>query len=118
MHATVVLDTCLTGRCQTMHAARYAVRKVAVGSALAQRYVTATALGRGITGEVREKHCIKRTDRLAGNEHLRQQAPVVYQEMAQWILSGTARPVSLCSLRLAVVPPVDCCSLRQAAITS
>ncbi|SCZ63779.1 IS4 family transposase [Thiohalomonas denitrificans] len=95
MHATDILDTCLTGLCQTMHAARYTAVKVAVESALAQRCVTVTALGRGIIGEVGEKHCIKRMDRLAGNEHLRQQVSVAYQDMAEWILGGTVRPLIL-----------------------
>jgi len=95
MHATDILDTCVSELCQTMHLSRYHAVKAAVSSALNHRCVTVTGLGRGIAGDVQEKHSIKRMDRLVGNRYLRTEAPAVYRSMSRWLVNSATRPLIL-----------------------
>ena len=64
-----------------------------VGSLLRCRRLWLTALGRGIGGEAKEKHSIKRVDRLLGNRALSYQRRRWYQWMSGLLLGGVREPV-------------------------
>ena len=55
--------------------------------------LTVTALGRSLVSEAKEKHCIKRADRLLSNRNLQAEGFEVYVAQARRILGAVQRPV-------------------------
>ena len=64
-----------------------------VGSLLRCQRLWLTALGRGIGGEVKEKHSIKRVDRLLGNQALGWERRRWYRWMSALLLRDVRQPV-------------------------
>jgi hypothetical protein len=95
MQATKVLHKLLDAAASEMHACRREALAAAVDSVLHERCVTVTGIGRGMRSQAREKHCIKRADRLLSNRHLHAEAPGVYALMCQWLVGGQKHPVIL-----------------------
>ena len=95
MHAEKVSHKILDNACAWMHAARRNALHVNVLSAIESRRLTVTGLGRGIDSEAREKHCIKRADRLIGNPHLFAEYRDVYLCFARLVVANAQRPVIL-----------------------
>ena len=56
---------------------------------------TVTNLGRGINSPAREKHRIKRADRLLSNSHVQQASFTIYREMAKYTVGKAKRPIIL-----------------------
>lgn len=52
-----------------------------------------THLGRSITSEAKEKHCIKRADRLWSNRRLQGERVGIYSEITQQLIGSKQRPV-------------------------
>ena len=67
-----------------------AVEKVMNGGSL-----SVTSLGRNIDNKAREKHRIKRVDRLCNNIHLHSEIESVYQSMSTMLISPDSRPLIL-----------------------
>jgi len=95
MHAEKVLHKILENACAWMHAARRKALTVNVLAAIKERRVSVTGLGRAISSEAKEKHCIKRADRLIGNHHLYREYRDVYFSIARTVLGTAQRPVIL-----------------------
>lgn len=95
MHAEKVSHKILDNACAWMHAARRQALQVNVLSAIQSRRLSVTGLGRGIDSDAREKHCIKRADRLIGNAHLFAEHRDVYLCFARIVIATTQRPVIL-----------------------
>lgn len=95
MHAEKVSHKILDNACAWMHAARRKALQVNVLSAIESRRLSVTGLGRGIDSDAREKHCIKRADRLIGNAHLFAEHRDVYLCFARIIIANAQRPVIL-----------------------
>ena len=95
MHAQHILHHFLTHACAWMHTARRKALAVSVLAALTGRRLTVTALGRSSVSQTKEKHCIKRADRLLSNRHLHQERLRLYLVLSQRLLQGTQRPVIL-----------------------
>lgn len=95
MHAEKVSHKILDNACAWMHATRRKALKVSVLSAIESRRLSVTGLGRGIDSDAREKHCIKRADRLIGNTHLFAEHLDVYLCFARIVIATTQRPVIL-----------------------
>lgn len=78
-----------------MHAARRNVLQVTALAAIDERRLSVTGLGRAIDSQAKEKNCIKRADRLIGNEHLYAQFRKVYSSFSSHIIGSVKRPVIL-----------------------
>ena len=73
MHAKSIVSKFLSALLPPMHARRHKALCAAVDSSLRGQPLAVTALGRGLSGNIDEKHQIKRMDRVLSNHHL--QAP-------------------------------------------
>ena len=67
----------------------------AVGGVLRGRRLWLTHIGRSLAGEAKEKHAIKRVDRLLGNRQLNGERLQWYQWIARLLVSNCAHPVVL-----------------------
>lgn len=95
MHAEQVSHKILENACAWMHATRRKALRANVLAAIKERRLSVTGLGRAISSEAKEKHCIKRADRLIGNQHLYREYRDVYLSFARLILGTVQRPVIL-----------------------
>jgi hypothetical protein len=95
MHAQKVSHKVLNNACSWMHNARRNVLQVTVLAAIDERRLSVTGLGRAIDSNAKEKNCIKRADRLIGNEHLYAQFREVYSSFSDLIIGSVKRPVIL-----------------------
>jgi len=95
MHAQKVSHRILNNACSWMHAARRNALAVTVLAAIDERRLSVTGLGRAIDSDAKEKHCIKRADRIIGNEHLYGEYQEVYHSFSQMIIGAVKRPVIL-----------------------
>ena len=95
MHARKVSHKILENACAWMHAARRKVLMEGVLAAIDERRLSVTGLGRAIDSAAKEKNCIKRADRLIGNEHLYREAHDVYFAFTRLIIGTIQRPVLL-----------------------
>jgi hypothetical protein len=76
-----------------MHKKRRTALAVNVMAALHGEVLTVTHLGRSITSEAKEKHCIKRADRLLSNHHLQAERVSLYTALTQSLIGMKQRPV-------------------------
>jgi hypothetical protein len=95
MHARKVSHKILDNVCAWMHAARRNAVTEVVLAAIDERRLSVTGLGRAIDSDAKEKNCIKRADRLIGNEHLYYEVRDVYCSFARLIVGMSKRPVIL-----------------------
>lgn len=93
MQASAILQKLLVEGCGSMHAVRRAALGALVSSAVRCQRLTVTALGRGIEGLAREKHCIKRADRMLSNRHLQTECAPVYGALARRMVGSQRHPV-------------------------
>jgi hypothetical protein len=93
MQAKQVLHKLLQKVCSGMHKARHTALFVNVMAALRGEVLTVTHLGRSITSEAKEKHRIKRADRLLSNRRLHHERRTIYASLTQWLLGNKQRPV-------------------------
>lgn len=66
---------------------------VNVMAALHGEVLTVTHLGRSITSEAKEKHCIKRADRLLSNRRLQRERRDIYGSLTQLVIGNKQGPV-------------------------
>ena len=78
---------------QGMHETRREALAAVVAAAVDGQCLTVTGLGRAITREAREKHNIKRADRLLSNGHLQGECMEIYGAMARRLVGGQKHPV-------------------------
>ncbi len=78
MQAREVLHKSLIQTCGKMHAVRREALETIVWAGLTSQRMTVTGLGRAIGGIAREKHNIKRADRLLSNPHLQSEREAMY----------------------------------------
>lgn len=95
MQAKQVLHKVLGRTCSEMHKARRDTLAAVVMAALEGQRLTVTHLGRAIQSDAKEKHCIKRADRLLSNPHLQAGAVDIYRRLAAWLVGTRTRPVIL-----------------------
>ena len=93
MQARQVLHTLLQKVCSEMHKLRRTALFVNVMAALHGEVLTVTHLGRSITSEAKEKHCIKRADRLLSNRRLQGERVGIYSALTQQLIGSQQRPV-------------------------
>ena len=68
---------------------------VNVMAALHGEVLTVTHLGRSIDREAKEKHCIKRADRLLSNRRLQGERVGIYTELTRQLIGNKQRPVMI-----------------------
>jgi hypothetical protein len=76
-----------------MHKLRRTALFVNVLAALRGGVLTVTHLGRSITSEAKEKHCIKRADRLLSNRRLHREWQDIYSSLTRLLIGNKHRPV-------------------------
>ncbi len=95
MNVTPILQQFILDVTPTMHAVRRQAVQACVSSLLQGNAVTVTAIGRGIDSAAKEKHNIKRADRLCSNPYLQQVIKPTYHRLCQYWTSGLSQPVIL-----------------------
>lgn len=95
MQAGQVLNRLLRKICPDMHKLRRTALFVNVMAALHGAVLTVTHLGRAISSDAKEKHCIKRADRLLSNRRLQLERLEVYTALAGQLIGSKQRPVLL-----------------------
>jgi len=95
MHAEKVCHKIMNNACKWMHDLRREALNACILSAIEGQCLTVTGLGRAIDSHAKEKHCIKRADRLLSNRHLHHEQPDIYHTMCQIIVNTQHRPVIL-----------------------
>lgn len=95
MQAGQVLDRLLRKICPDMHKLRRTALFVNVMAALHGTMLTVTHLGRSISSGAKEKHCIKRADRLLSNRRLQRERLEVYTALAGQLIGSKQSPVLL-----------------------
>ena len=93
MQANQVLHKVLNQTCPEMHKRRRKALAVNVMAALHGQSLTVTQLGRAITSDAKEKHCIKRADRLLSNTRLHDERRSIYDLVARVIIGSQTRPM-------------------------
>jgi hypothetical protein len=76
-----------------MHKKRREALSVNVKAALDGQSLTVTHLGRAISSKAKEKHCIKRADRLLSNSHLHAERLRIYSTVSEMLIGTRVRPV-------------------------
>jgi hypothetical protein len=93
MQAKQVLHKVLQQTCPEMHKKRRKALSVNVMAALHGQSLTVTHLGRAIASDAKEKHCIKRADRLLSNSHLHNERRDLYGLITRLLIGAQTRPV-------------------------
>ena len=92
MHVEKHIQETLREVSRKMHEKRFHALCDVVSAALRGSRLTVTGLGRSLGGEAKEKHCIKRADRLLSNEKLLAESFEIYAAMARRILLNIGSP--------------------------
>lgn len=93
MQAEQVLHKLLDRTCSSMHKKRREALRVNLKAALHGQSLTVTHLGRAISSQAKEKHCIKRADRLLSNGHLHAERLTIYSTVSELLIGTRVRPV-------------------------
>jgi hypothetical protein len=89
MHASSVLQKCLSDVLTRMHAMRVQVLLGAVQALLASRRLVLMELARAWPGAEKVRAPLKRLDRLLSNPHLQGEMKELYAAMARWLVRST-----------------------------
>ena len=95
MHAAKVCHKILDNALCWMHKLRREALLACVLAAISGQRLSVTGLGRAIRSDAKEKHCIKRADRLLSNIWLQKEQDHIYQILSHIIIGKTQRPIIL-----------------------
>ena len=95
MHARKVSHKILSNSLSWIHKARRTALEECLLAAIDGRRLSVTGIGRSISGTAKEKHCIKRADRLLSNTHLAAERADIYHAMTTLMVGSIKRPVIL-----------------------
>ena len=95
MKVTTILKKTLTFVTPNMHTYRRNSLIAAVASLTSGAAATVTTIGRGICCNAKEKHKIKRADRLLSNTNLARESLSIYTELAKYTVGTKKRPIIL-----------------------
>jgi hypothetical protein len=93
MQAGQVVHRLLRRVCGGMHKMRRTALFVNGMAALHGEVLTVTHLGRSIVSEAKEKHCIKRVDRLLSNRRLQGERAGIYTQLTKQLIGSKQRPL-------------------------
>ena len=95
MNVTHILNKTLSFVTPNMHRRRKQSLAVSVGIIIQGNAANVTSIGRGIKSSAKEKHNIKRADRLLSNYHLQSETKGIYQALAKLTVGQCLRPIIL-----------------------
>ena len=95
MHARKVSHKILFNTLPWIHAARINALHECLLAAIDSHRLSVTGIGRSINSAAKEKHCIKRADRLLSNHHLWAEREGIYHTMTRLMVGNIQRPVIL-----------------------
>jgi hypothetical protein len=95
MRTQKILHQWLSNVLIKMHKKRHEALGSLVSAAIEGGKLTVTSLGRSIVSDAREKHNIKRADRLLSNKHLQGEVFGIYKRLARKILGQVNIPIIL-----------------------
>ena len=95
MHRLPVLHTSLNSSVPSLHKRRRQALVAVVTSLVGGAQASVTSMGRGLSGRVRDKHKIKRTDRLLSDRTLYQEHQPIYSALTQCLTQHLKEPVIL-----------------------
>ena len=95
MHARKVSHKILFNSLPWIHKTRLTALEECLLAAIDGRRLSVTGIGRSISSSAKEKHCIKRADRLLSNHHLAAEREDIYQAMIMLMVGSLQRPVIL-----------------------
>ncbi len=95
MKVDAILQQFLHELTPTMHVTRRQALYVCVSSLLHGNAATVTGIGRGINSKAKEKHNIKRADRLCSNPHFQQELKGLYNTLCGDWTAPLSQPVIL-----------------------
>ena len=93
MNVTRILSSYLSRITPTMHKVRRACFFAAIESAMSGGSLSVTGLGRNISNMAREKHRIKRIDRLCSNVKFHREIKSIYWRLSSLMVGRLQRPV-------------------------
>ena len=92
MHALRLLHKRFTEALPELHATRRRALFASVEGLLSGHSLWLSELGRHLPGRAKEKHKIKRVDRLLGNHRLHHERLAIYRWLARWVMGGCRHP--------------------------
>jgi hypothetical protein len=93
MNARQVLSKCLSIVTPSMHKTLQKSLFATIESVMSGSSLSITSLGRNLDSDAREKHKIKRVDRLCNNGHLHREIESIYTRMAYLLVNNFKRPI-------------------------
>jgi hypothetical protein len=93
MNAKHVLSKCLSFVTPLMHKTLRLSLFAAIESSMNGGSLSITGLGRNITNKAKEKHKIKRVDRLCSNSHLHREIEFIYTRMTCLLVGKMKQPI-------------------------
>ncbi len=95
MKIDTILTSFLHELTPQMHSTRRQALQACISSLLQGNAATVTSIGRGIDSQAKEKHSIKRADRLCSNPHFQQEQSGVYHALCRYWTASLSQPVIL-----------------------
>jgi len=93
MHVSRLLHGFFKNSLFFIHSKRRQAVMNAVSSLLSGKRLSLTQLGRSMQGKSKERHCIRKMDRLLGNEKLHMECKYYYEEMSKMTIGHIQRPI-------------------------
>ncbi len=93
MNVSRILTSFIQNVTPMSHKTRRESLRAAVQSCMEKQTLTVTGIGRGIAGNAKEKHRIKRADRLLSNPWMQIERPLAYAALTRLLISHLPRPV-------------------------
>ncbi len=93
MHAELLLHKWLSDVLPEMHMKRREALGAVMSGVFRSGKLAVTSFGRAISGKAKEKHNIKRADRLLSNKHVQSERLAIYAALAQQAVGKTQRPI-------------------------
>ncbi|MFA5627499.1 MAG: hypothetical protein WCX90_09670 [Thiohalomonadaceae bacterium] len=95
MHARKVSHKILFNTLSWIHHGRLNALHECLLAAIDSQRLSVTGIGRSINSSAKEKHCIKRADRMLSNHHLWTERKEIYRTMAMLMVGNIQRPLIL-----------------------
>lgn len=95
MHARKVSHKILFNTLPWIHEGRLRALQECLLATIDSQRLSVTGIGRSINSAAKEKHCIKRADRLLSNHHLWAEREGIYHMMAMLMVGNVKRPLIL-----------------------
>src|SRR5262245_6416605 len=93
MQARELLHTLFSKTLNFMHAKRLSALMDAVEALLIGKKLSLSHLARNLQNQIKERHCIRKMDRLLGNKHLHAEIKASYHAHCIFLVNKIERPI-------------------------